>query len=578
LVVLTGLVEREVLAVARGVLGDMNLEAVLGRVLRSARELTGARYAALGVLDESRTALERFITIGIDDQTRSQIGAPPVGRGVLGALISHPVALRVNDLGAHPQSYGFPAGHPPMTSFLGVPVMAGDKPYGNLYLTDKDDAAEFTADDEKAVVLLAEFAGVAIDHAHRYTASESSREDLQQTVAALDASIQIARALGGQTDLDAILQLVAKRGRALVSARALIIEQRRDGELVVAAGAGELPPGLLGQRVHPQDSLASTALRTARTQRLEVEPNRVRFERHDLGQFGVHAAAGLVVPLVFRGQTHGVLIAVDRLDDGPAFTTTDQRLLEAFATSAALAVATAQSAQTERRSQRLAATEQERGRWARELHDDTLQGLAALRFGLAATLRTGNPQSALAAIRTAVDQLDGDIAGLRSLITDLRPAALNEFGPGAAIKALADRVRRMGLDVDVSVDFAHEQGREPTRLAPDLETAVYRLTQEALTNARKHGNARRAVVQIIEETTTVHVMVRDDGDGYDPSARTAGFGLLGMHERAQLLGGALDIATRPGHGTTVTATLPSQRQTPRQTITAQHDIGQAANG
>ncbi len=552
---------RSVLGVARSVVSDLDLEVVLERVLESARELTGARYAALGVLDESRTGLSRFLTAGIDPQAREAIGVLPRGRGVLGELISDPSPLRLRDVGAYPRSYGFPAGHPPMTSFLGVPILVAGGPYGNLYLTDKQGAEEFGEDDEEAVVLLAEFAGVAIDHARRYTGVETQREALQQTVAALDATIQIARAVGGETDLAHILELVAKRGRALVSARALVIEHLSGNQLVVAAAAGELPPGLANQTVDLQHSVASAALRTLRSQRLEEEPNRARFERHGLGRLGVTATAGLLVPLVYRGHAYGVLVAIDRLENGPGFTDEDQRLLEAFAASAATAVATAESAAADRRRQRLAAAEHERGRWARELHDETLQGLAALRIGLSAALRAAEPGDPLAdAVRQAVAQIGEEITGLRSLITDLRPAALDELGLEAAIESLADRAGRNDLEVDISIDLAHEQKQRTSgRLTPELEIAVYRVIQEALTNARKHGHAERAVVEVHEDETHVHVRIRDDGDGFDPQARTDGFGLLGMRERTQLVDGSLVIDSVPGRETIVTASFPTRR-------------------
>jgi signal transduction histidine kinase len=196
--------------------------------------------------------------------------------------------------------------------------------------------------------------------------------------------------------------------------------------MVVAAGAGELVPGLIGKRVDARDSLAGAALRTSNTLRLEEGPNRARFERHGLGRFGFPANAGLVVPLTFRGQDYGVLIAVDRLKDGPAFTADDQRLLEAFAASAATAIATARSVELERASQRLAAAEQERARWARELHDETLQNLAALRIGLARQLRRGSVDTLTEVVRDAVAQLESEIANLRSLITELPPSALDD--------------------------------------------------------------------------------------------------------------------------------------------------------
>ena len=548
---------RNVLDVARSVLSDMDLESVLERVLEAARELTGARYAALGVLDESRGALERFITAGVDEETADRIGALPTGRGVLGELIrDDPAPLRLADVGAHPRSYGFPAGHPPMTSFLGVPVFIDGRLYGNLYLTDKRGAEQFGADDEEALVLLAQFAGLAIDHARRFTGSETQRAELQRTVDTLDASMHIARAVGGETDLDVVLELVAKRGRALVSARALVIEHRRGDELVVAAGAGDLPPGLIGRTVDLRDSVASTALRTVVAQRLEDEPNRMRFERHGLGRLGFRATAGLVLPLVFRGEAYGVLVVVDRLVDGPSFSADDLRLLESFASSAATAIATAHSVASQRRSQTLAAAEQERERWARELHDETLQNLAAVRLALASAQRIGDP----AAIPAAIEQLDADIASLRALITDLRPAALDQLGPQAAIEALAERVRRTGLQVDVHIDFAYERERASSRLLAELETAAYRITQEALTNAQKHGHARSAVVRVTEDDANVHVSVRDDGEGFDPAVAPSGFGLLGMRERAELLGGALAVDSTLGECTTVTATLPVRRR------------------
>ena len=550
---------RAILEVVRSVLAELDLDVVLERILESAQELTEAQYAALGVLNESRTELARFITRGVDDATRARIGFPPRGRGVLGALIEHPAPLRLADVGKHPRSYGFPHGHPPMRTFLGVPILVAGAPFGNLYLTEKAGGAEFAEADEQAVELFAEFAGIAIDHARRYTGTKEHRDELQRTVATLEATTQIARALGGETDLDVILELVAKRGRALVSARALLIELRQRDELVVAAGAGELPSIVIGQRLAFADTVASQAMRTLRTQRLEDELNRARFDEHGLGQLGVKAGGGLVVPLVFRGVTHGVLLALDRLEGGPAFSAQDERLLEAFAVSAATAVSMAQSVASERHRQRLAAAEVERGRWARELHDETLQGLSALRLGLAAAARSDRHESLREATGQAIEQLDESISGLRALISDLRPAALDELGVQAALEGLVERTSRYGIEIDLSVDLGDEQGRESTRLVPELETALYRIAQEGLTNAYKHGGAARAAVEISEDSTTVRLSVRDDGRGFDPHARTEGFGLLGIRERVELLGGRLAIDSAPGRGTILSVSLPAQR-------------------
>ena len=549
---------REVVNVARVVLEDLDLDTVLGRVLEAALTLTGAEYAALGVLDGERLELSRFLTVGIDDETRRLIGALPTGRGVLGELIREPVPLRLTDVGAHPYSYGFPAGHPPMRTFLGVPIFVADQPFGNLYLAEKHDGAEFTIEDEQAAVVLAEFAGVAIGHAQRFTASAQRLTEQERRLSALDATIQIARALGGETDLSAILELVAKRGRALVAARAVLIELRRGDELEIAACAGELPPGLIGTRLPMQDTLASVALATRRTQNLGDNVNRVRFEQHGLGR-ALGANEALVVPLLFRDHGYGALVAIDQLDAG-TFTEEHRRLLEGFAASAATAVATAESVARERLVQRLEAAEAERGRWARELHDETLEGLASVRVMLATAGRGGRSEEMAAAITEALDQLETEISNLRALITDLRPAALDELGLEPAVYALVERATRPGLDVDVSVDLAYEQGREPDRHTSELETAQYRILQEALNNAIKHAAAQHVTVCIEERGPSVTLTVHDDGRGFTASEHQFGLGLIGMRERAELLHGTLQVDSEPGAGTTIKAVLPVRRR------------------
>jgi signal transduction histidine kinase len=548
---------RAVLDVAEGVLAELDVEVVLNTVLTAARQLTTARYAAVGVLDESRSELERFVTSGIDDETHRRIGNLPRGRGVLGELIVNPTPLRIGDVGSHPRSYGFPAGHPPMKTFLGVPLTAGGEPFGNIYLAEKASGEPFTIDDERALVALSRFAGIAIDHARRYAMVESQRAELQRAVSALDATVQIARAVGGETNLDTVLELVADRGLALVSATTLVIEREIDGDMVVVAAAGELEPGIVGRSLDSGGSLASAALRERSTLRLEDPMNRVKFEQHGAGRLGLAAEAGLVVPMLFRSQGYGVLIALDRTEGGPQFSAHDQRMLEAFATSAATAIATAVSVQAERTTQRLMAAESERARWARELHDETLQNLAALQIAIAGQLRTRNPESMAAFMTDAAAQLAGEIQNLRSLISELRPAALDDLGLAPAITTLADRSKQQGLEVRLSVDLFYEEGKAPDRLSQEVETAVYRITQEALTNARKHGDASHVNVDLWEDASRVHLTVQDDGRGFDPDARTQGFGLKGIRERVELLRGELELTSIADKGTTLIVALPS---------------------
>jgi signal transduction histidine kinase len=444
-----------------------------------------------------------------------------------------------------------------MHTFLGVPILVRGTPFGNLYLTDKRGDADFTEEDEETVVRLAELAGVAIDHARRYTGASEKRDELQRTVAALEATTQIAKVVGGETDLAVILELVAKRGRALVSARSLVIELCSGEELVVAAGAGEIPEQVIGRRMSQRDTVARQAMRMRRSERLLDDLNRTRFQEHGLGSLGVDAADGLIVPLVFRGKPQGVLVALDRVRDGPTFSADDQRLLEAFAASAATAVAMAQMFASERRRQRLTAAEAERRRWARELHDETLQSLSALRTAWSLARRSDHPARALdRLVPDSLAQMDEAIRNLRALITDLRPAALDELGVAAAIEALAERSTRQGIEVDVSIVLAPGAEGEDSRRGTELETAIYRIAQEALTNAAKHGQATRAVVELAEEDGSLQLTIRDNGRGFDPTAETDGFGLLGMRERVELLDGALHVESAPGKGTLISVSLP----------------------
>jgi len=548
------------LQVARDVLSELDVDEVLERALASARRLTGARYAALGVLDESGGKLARFVTVGVDEEEKLGIGPLPTGHGVLGELIRSPEPLRLADVSGHHRAYGFPAGHPQMRSFLGVPIFIGGRAYGNLYLTEKEGADRFTEADEDAVVLLAEFAGLAIDHARRYASSEASRRTLERNVAALDATVTIARTLAAETRLDTILDLVAKRGRALVSARTLAIELQQGPQLVVVAAAGELPPGLVGARIDAESSVAGAALRALRPERLETGVNRVRYAESGLGRHGLDAEAGLVVPLTLRGRSYGALVAVDRQSEGPEFSVEDEELLEAFAASAATAVATAQLFDAARRRDRLAAGEAERARWARELHDETLQGLAALRMSLAA-MEGAEPVAAQELIQQAIADVEAETEKLRSLIADLRPAALDQLGIAAAIESLADRTESPGLEVKTRIDLSFEAGRVEDRHDEELETAIYRIAQEALNNAVKHARASMVVIEVVDDDDRgeVRVSVEDDGDGFGPVSEDSGFGLKGMRERVELLGGAIDVRSSRGEGTKIDAVVPSGR-------------------
>jgi signal transduction histidine kinase len=543
---------RRLIDVCRALLSELDLEVVLQQALEVARELTGARYVALGVLDERRERLERFLTLGVDDATREVIGELPRGEGVLGELIRNPRPLRLGDVTQHPRSYGFPPGHPPMRSFLGVPIMIRGEAYGNLYLTEKE-GGEFDEADEQSVIFLADCASIAIDNARLYKTVWDRRDELERTVRVLRATTEIARALGGEVELDRVLELIVKRGRALVDASSVMILLEESDELVVAATAGEIGRASLGRRIPIASSLSSQALRSGRVERLADLSSSLRISPAELG---VSASGGLVVPMTFRGTRLGVLAAFDRTVGGPEFRGEDEELMRSFAASATVAVATARSVAEERLRHSLEASEQERRRWARELHDETLQGLGALQVVLSSALRRGSPDGLAAAVRDAVDQLGVEIESLRSLITELRPAALDEIGLAPAIESLVERTATAeALVAEIELEIGSPTG-EGGRLAPDLESTVYRLVQEALTNVAKHARAQRVSVRVIQAGGAVEVIVEDDGIGFDAEASHGGFGLRGMRERATLAGGSLEMTSVPGGGTTIRVRLP----------------------
>jgi signal transduction histidine kinase len=271
------------------------------------------------------------------------------------------------------------------------------------------------------------------------------------------------------------------------------------------------------------------------------------------------------VPLVFRGEAVGVLAAFDRTVAGPEFTAEDQRLVQAFAATAATAVMTAQNVAAHGLRRSVEAAERERVRWARELHDETLQELAALRITLSSARNSGDAVALERAVEEAIERVTAAIGALRSLITDMRPASLDELGAGAALEALFDRTRRLsGVTITTEIDLGYEAGREPERHAPEVEVVIYRFVQEGLTNAVKHAGDVDVHVAIAESADAVTIVVRDDGPGFVPDADHEGFGLLGIRERVELVGGTLSVRSAPGSGTTLEATLPVRRSAAAQ--------------
>src|SRR6266511_2795874 len=308
---------------------ELSLDALLQKLVETAAELTGARYAALGVIDRSRTGLERFITTGIDPETYRQIGELPRGRGILGVLVSDATPLRLHDIADDPRSVGFPPGHPPMRSFLGVPVLLRNFAYGNLYLTEKEGGDDFSEEDEELVTLLAAQAAVAVENARLYeSATAWSRQ--------LESLNEIGAALVSELELSRLLDLVARRLRELIGARLVTIALPAGDDMRIEAADGEGAESFVGMNFPRYDSKTGRVLERGHSERVDSlleDP-----EVHQDAARHMGARTGLYVPLVLRDQAIGALVAHDKLGSDQRFDSADLRLAEQFASRAAVAV------------------------------------------------------------------------------------------------------------------------------------------------------------------------------------------------------------------------------------------------
>jgi signal transduction histidine kinase len=533
---------RSLLDAIAAVTGELSLDAVLQRLVEVAVELTGARYGALGVIDRSGSHLERFLTTGIDAETHAAIGDLPRGRGILGVLIRDATPLRLRDIADDPRTVGFPPNHPPMRSFLGVPVMLRGVAYGNLYLTEKEGGEDFTDEDEELVTLLAAQAAVAIENARLYeSATQWSRQ--------LESLIEVGNALARETDLDRILDLVARRLLELLEARLVtVLLPAGEDELRFAAAAGEGSAALIGTTMSSSGSKSGRVLERRRSERVDSVLDDPEVNREITRRLA--ARSGLWVPLVVRERAIGVIGVYDKLGADPRFSDGDLRLAETFGSRAAVAVDLSQRVARDALRRVVEAQELERRRLARELHDETGQALTSILLALRpleAALEKQENRAALAELRELVVATLQDV---RRLAVELRPKVLDDFGLVPALERLTES---FGEQTGIKVDFESRAGAE--RLPAEVETAIYRIVQESLTNVVKHAHAQRVSILVTRKDGGLTAVVEDDGRGFDTAEAGDGFGLEGMRERVALLDGRLEVESGEA-GTTLVAEVP----------------------
>jgi signal transduction histidine kinase len=504
---------------------ELSLPAVLQRIVELAAELTGARYGALGVLGPGGELID-FVTTGIGAQQRTAIGHLPVGQGILGVLISDVRPLRLADIAGDPRSVGFPPNHPPMRSFLGAPVMARGQVFGNLYMTEKRGAAEFDADDERTLVLLAVQAGVAIENARLY-------EEVQRRAERLEAVRELTDVMLAGAEPATALAMLAARARELVATDlAVVLTATADGDLLIRAADGFLAGHELAV-----DTLSRAVVATGEAA-VATAPT-------DAGGAGPDGPT-VIVPLRAADRTFGVL-AVLRSAGRPAFSEQEIALVETFAGQAAIALEYTR-AQSELR--RLAVLE-DRERIAAELHDGAIQALFAVGMRLQGAASLAVDAEQRGRIETAVGEIDHTIRDLRNYIFGLRPGVLAEQHLEQALRQLVDDFQqRTGVTTVADID----QG-VAAELAPRAGDVV-QLTREALSNVSRHAGAATCRVSLHRSEAGALLEIDDDGTGFDPATVRPGQGLGNLAARAERLGGRLELHSVESEGTTVSVVLP----------------------
>lgn len=506
---------RVLLRATRAVAADLDLPVVLRQIVGSARELANAQYAALGVVAPDG-GLSQFITVGMDPDTVTAIGAPPRGRGVLGLLVRQPRSLRLTDLSTHEASYGFPQGHPPMRTFLGVPIRIRDEVFGNLYLTDRRDGQPFSSEDEELVGALAATAAVAIANARMF-AETARRQRWQQ------ATTDITTALLSGTGPRQALRMIADRASTLLDA---------DDARVMADQAPVLTP------IQAQPDVVGGTLAGG------------------TGAGGTGDGPTISIRLGVGQEQHGHLV-VSRRPGRPAFDDDDRLMAIGFAEQAALALELARARADSERVRVL----EERERIARDMHDHVIGRLFGAGLSVQSLARWLDDPQGQQRLSEHVDELDAVIRDIRTSIYALQRGRDDAWTPRARVQqVISESTGHLGFDPELRLDDPLD-----VSLSPTVVENLLAVLREALTNIARHAGATRVEV-CVSAGEAIELRIIDNGRGMpeQPEQRAArpdgGHGLRNMAHRATALGGTFSVTGAPGSGTTLVWRVPRQSE------------------
>jgi signal transduction histidine kinase len=535
---------------------NSSLQTLLERIAFLACEQVLAQYAAVGVLDDDGK-LENFIPIGISPEAVAMMAHPPVGHGLIGALMNSTEPIRLANIAGDPRSYGFPKHHPAMSSFLGVPIRLGEKQLGQIYLTNKLSAAEFTADDERVIEMLASYAAVAISNARFYQQITDRDRVLTRRTENLALVNELASSLASSEDieqvLDKVLSQVLDYLRLDVGEVFLRQEDRR--MMMMTLHRGESAGKLFHKNGYAfGDGMVGRTAQSEQLEQVDLREVREQPERSKGFSFSEETLRGsldqmICLPLAGRRGVLGVLAIAwtgsDPLDD------LEMQFLSAISAWVGMAI---ENLRLNVQQRRLAILE-ERERIGMDLHDGIIQDIYAVGLTLehARLLMSENPQSARQRIEQAVNDLNSTIRDIRAYILDLRPRKLHEEN---LVEGLHRLISEFRANTFVDVTFQTPSGEV---LLPQAQAvALFHICQEALANVGKHSRARHVDIALWTASDRALLEISDDGRGFDLSTTrlSLGHGLSNMETRANNAGGELEITSETGQGTTILVWVP----------------------